>query len=121
MVYGKGCKGNYNTIIKLVKKFPFFPMVKNKRSMVHIDNLVSFIKMTIDEELDGLFQLQATQVDFAERQATFHQISKLMFDQVYWLGVWQDPDTWAIGPRLQNVKISGSTPFFNIYEWDMTP
>jgi peptide/nickel transport system substrate-binding protein len=74
-----------------------------------------------DEELDALFQLQNTQVDFAERQATFHQISKIVFDKVYWLGVWQDPDTFAIGPRLQNVKISGSTPFYNIYEWDLVP
>ena len=74
-----------------------------------------------DEELDGLFQLQATQVDFAQRQETFYQISKIMYDKVYWLGLWQDPDTWAVGPRLQNVKISGATPFFNIHEWDMTP
>jgi peptide/nickel transport system substrate-binding protein len=74
-----------------------------------------------DEELDALFQLQNTQVDFAERQATFHQISKIVYDKVYWLGVWQDPDTFAIGPRLQNVKISGATPFYNIYEWDLIP
>ena len=55
MVYGKGCKGNYNTIINLVKKFPVFPRIKNKRSLVHIDNLVIFIKKYIDEECDGLF------------------------------------------------------------------
>ena len=55
MVYGEGCKGNYNTIIKLVKKFPFFPRVNNKRSMIHIDNLVGFVKKAIEEELDGLF------------------------------------------------------------------
>lgn len=55
MVYGKNCKGNYNTIIKIVKMFPFFPRVNNKRSMVHIDTLVAFIKKVIDEELDGLF------------------------------------------------------------------
>jgi ABC-type transport system substrate-binding protein len=73
-----------------------------------------------DPELDGLFALQSTQVDFAARQKTFQQISKLMFDKVYWLGLWQDPDQWAIGARLSNVKISGVTPFFNITEWDLT-
>ncbi len=73
-----------------------------------------------DPELDDLFKLQATQVDFKERQATFQKISKLMYDQVYWLGVWQDPDQWALGSRLQNVKISGSTPFFDIEQWDLT-
>jgi peptide/nickel transport system substrate-binding protein len=73
-----------------------------------------------DEELDELFRLQATQTIPEERIATFHQISKLMHDQVYWFGVWDDPDGWAIGPRLQNVRLSGVTPFFAITEWDIS-
>ena len=55
MVYGDGCKGNYQSIVKLIKKFPIFPRVSNKRSLVHIDNLVAFVKTAIDQELDGLF------------------------------------------------------------------
>jgi peptide/nickel transport system substrate-binding protein len=74
-----------------------------------------------DETLDGLFAKQRSQVDLAAREETFHQITKYLFDQVYWLGVWQDPDTWAVGSRLQNVKVSGATPFYNVMEWDLTP
>ncbi|MCS7178605.1 MAG: peptide ABC transporter substrate-binding protein [Anaerolineae bacterium] len=74
-----------------------------------------------DEELDALFQLQATQVDFAERQKTFHKISRIVFERVYWLGIWEDPDIWAVGPRLKNVRLSGATPFFNIVEWELSP
>ena len=55
MVYGDGCRGNYQTIVKLVKKFPFFPRVNNKRSLVHIDNLIVFVKDAMDQELDGLY------------------------------------------------------------------
>lgn len=55
MVYGDGCKGNYQTIVKLVKKFPVFPRVNNKRSLIHVDNLVSFVKKAIDDKLDGLY------------------------------------------------------------------
>ena len=55
MVYGDGCKGNYQTIVKLVKRFPIFPRVNNKRSLVHIDNLVAFVKQAIDEEYSGLY------------------------------------------------------------------
>jgi peptide/nickel transport system substrate-binding protein len=73
-----------------------------------------------DEELDGLFKLQATQVDPAERQQTFHKITRLIYEKVYWLGVWEDPDIWAVGPRLKNVRLSGATPFFNIVEWDLS-
>ena len=35
MTYGKGCKGNYPRLSKLALKVPFFPDVKNKRSMVY--------------------------------------------------------------------------------------
>jgi hypothetical protein len=39
---------------------------------------------------------------------------------VYWLGIWRDPDLWALSGRLENVKLSGATPFFNITEWDLS-
>ncbi len=73
-----------------------------------------------DEELDALFQTQTTQTNVEERQATFHQISQIMHDQVYWLGMWEDPDVWAVSPRLQNVTFSGATPLYTIAEWDIS-
>jgi peptide/nickel transport system substrate-binding protein len=72
-----------------------------------------------DEELDRLFRLQATQVDYDQRVETFQKISRHLFEEVYWLGIWRDPDMFGISSRLQNVKLSGAHPFFNIYEWDM--
>lgn len=54
MVYGKGCKGNFQSLIKIVRKLPIFPYVKNKRSMIYIDNLSIFTKMCIDENLEGV-------------------------------------------------------------------
>jgi peptide/nickel transport system substrate-binding protein len=73
-----------------------------------------------DEELDRLFRLQATQVDFDERQQTFYQITRRIFEEAYWVGLWQDPDLFGIAERVQNVKLSGTTPFFNIMEWDLS-
>jgi peptide/nickel transport system substrate-binding protein len=72
-----------------------------------------------DVELDQLFKLQATQVDFKERQQTFYKISKIIFEKVYMLGIWHDPDLWAISKRLLNVKFSGATPFYNVMDWDI--
>jgi ABC-type transport system substrate-binding protein len=54
-----------------------------------------------------------------ERQKTISQINQIFYDKVYWLGLWQDPDVWAVGPRLTGVKFSGVTPFYNITEWDI--
>lgn len=55
MVYGKGCKGNFNTLKKLALKLPAFPYLQNERSMIYIENLSLFIKMMIDNPVNGVF------------------------------------------------------------------
>ena len=55
MVYGKDCKGNFQTVLKLVEKSPIFPKVKNSRSMIYISNLSSFIELCIGNELEGVY------------------------------------------------------------------
>lgn len=55
MIYGKGCKGNYVRLEKFALKSPIFPDIKNKRSMIYIDNLCEFVKRIIDNESKGLF------------------------------------------------------------------
>ena len=55
MVYGPGCKGNFQTVVKLVKKLPVFPQLRNERSMICIDNLCEFLKLCIDNGESGLF------------------------------------------------------------------
>lgn len=54
MVYGRGCKGNFQTILKIVKKSPLFPKVRNERSMIYIDNLNSFVNMCIEKNIRGV-------------------------------------------------------------------
>lgn len=72
-----------------------------------------------DEELDALFQEQLVTTDPEEREAIFHQITQMMHDEVYWLGLWNDPDYWVVSGDLTGVKFSGVTPFYNIMEWDL--
>lgn len=55
MVYGEGCKGNYQTLVKIAEKFPFFADYRNQRSMIYIDKLCVFIKKLIDESKSGYF------------------------------------------------------------------
>ena len=61
MVYGKGCKGNYQSLKKFAVLSPIFPNYDNERSMIYIGNLCEFIKNCIDMELDGLFFPQNAQ------------------------------------------------------------
>lgn len=55
MVYGKGCRGNYQKIRSFALKSPIFPDYDNKRSMIYIGNLCEFVKEVIDQEKRGLF------------------------------------------------------------------
>ena len=55
MIYGKGCKGNYQTLAKLAKKLPVFPLVENHRSMLYIDNLSEFIRLLVEDGAEGVF------------------------------------------------------------------
>jgi len=74
-----------------------------------------------DETLDGLFLKQRTQVNFEERQQTFYEITRYIYDNAFWIGLWLDPDQFMFSDRMMNIKMSGATPFFNITEWDLTP
>lgn len=50
LVYGRGAKGNFTKLLKLVQtKLPLpFKLIKNKRSFIGIDNLVDIITLCID-------------------------------------------------------------------------
>lgn len=57
MIYGKGSKGNFPQLEKFAK-LPFFPYVKNDRSMLYIGNLVEFVRLMIENEESGIFYPQ---------------------------------------------------------------
>lgn len=55
MIYGKGCKGNYQKLKTISLFSPFFPYIENKRSMIYIDNLCEFIRLIIKNKEDSLY------------------------------------------------------------------
>lgn len=58
MVYGNGAKGNYNILRKIALLSPLIPNVKNKRSMLYIDNFVMTLENIINQSVDGIFHPQ---------------------------------------------------------------
>ncbi|HFI0064553.1 TPA: NAD-dependent epimerase/dehydratase family protein [Streptococcus suis] len=55
MVYGPNATGNYSRLSKLAKITAIFPKIENQRSMIYIDNLLEFVRKTIELELEGLY------------------------------------------------------------------
>lgn len=70
-----------------------------------------------DQDFEALLTKQASTLDTQARIDLYHQISQWMYDQVIYVGIWKDPDLWSISSRLQNVKLSGASPFWNANEW----
>lgn len=98
-VYGKGCKGNYNTISSIAKKTPVFPEYKNQKSMIYIDNLTEFIRLVIDNELNGILTPQNKElVSTAElvRQIAKVHNKIVMFTRVF---------NWGIKPACELTRL----------------
>ena len=55
MIYGKGAKGNYPLLSRMARKLPFFPDLKNQRSMLYVGNLCKFVSLMIENEECGVF------------------------------------------------------------------
>lgn len=55
MIYGKDSKGNFPLLVKLAGRLPFFPTVKNERSMLYVENLCAFLWEIITRQAAGIF------------------------------------------------------------------
>lgn len=75
MVYGSGCKGNYQKLRKFALKSPFFLISNNKRSMIFIDNLCEFIYQVVDRNIGGIFLPQ--NIEYISTDNMIKQISKI--------------------------------------------
>lgn len=62
MIYGKGCKGNYNSLRAIALRTPIFPKVNNKRSMLFIDNFSEFLYCLIKDPREGTFYPQNSEL-----------------------------------------------------------
>ncbi|KAA0268564.1 MAG: peptide ABC transporter substrate-binding protein [Chloroflexi bacterium] len=72
-----------------------------------------------NEKIDELIAQQAVTIDPVARQDIFFEIQQIMYDDVIYIGMWQDPDLWSVSSRLQGVKFSGVYPFWNVSEWEI--
>lgn len=75
MVFGAGCKGNYNQLSALARRSPIFPDLPNRRGAVYIDDLAELIRRLVDTGEGGTFHPQTAIVstaDFARAVAKAH-------------------------------------------------
>jgi UDP-glucose 4-epimerase len=103
MIYGKGCKGNYQTISKFAKKTPVFPTLNSKRSMIYIDNLSEYMRYLIDYNQSGVYCPQNTEF------TNIHDLVKTVADssnnKIKFIGI-LNPFVHLLSNRLNNSVVS---------------
>lgn len=97
VVYGKGCKGNYNTISKAARKVPFFPTYRNRKSMIYIDNLCEFIRLLIEEGKGGIYLPQNREI--ISTSDLVREISKVHGHKIWFTGL----GNWAVKPFAKRI------------------
>lgn len=89
MIYGKGCKGNYNGMHSISMKVPCFPEFSNERSVLYIGNLCEFIRLLIEDGNGGTYWPQNREhvktSDFIREIAKVHNKKRLISKGLNWL------------------------------------
>ncbi|MBQ3447795.1 MAG: NAD-dependent epimerase/dehydratase family protein [Synergistaceae bacterium] len=55
MIYGRNCRGNYPVLSRIARTLPFFPNVKNTRSMLYVKNFAEFVRLVAENGERGIF------------------------------------------------------------------
>lgn len=58
LIYGEDAQDNFRRLVKFAVSSPVFPDIKNKQSMLYIDNLCELVRLIIDESCGGIFYPQ---------------------------------------------------------------
>lgn len=84
MVYGRGCKGNYQRLRSFALKTLVFPNYQNQRSMIYIGNLCEFVKEAIEQEKSGLFFPQ--NAEYVNTSEMVRQIAEVHGKKIWFTG-----------------------------------
>lgn len=71
LIYSEYASDNFPRLVNFAKQMPIFPKLKNKQSMVYVDNLCELIKLIIENNKGGIYYPQ---------QECYIEISKIVKD-----------------------------------------
>ena len=89
MIYGNGCKGNYNGLHNIALSVPCFPDYQNERSVLYVGNLCEFVRLLIEEGNGGTYWPQNREhvktSDFINEIAKVHGKRRFVSKGLNWL------------------------------------
>lgn len=114
MIYGEGSKGNYKKLSKLAKVTPIFPDVKNKRSVIFINNLSEFIRLIIENEDTGIFFPQNS--EYANTSNLVKTISQAHNKKILFVKIFNPLISWCVKKSELINKLFGTL----VYEKELS-
>lgn len=91
LIYSEFARDNFPRLVNFAKKMPVFPKLKNRQSMVYVDNLCELVKLIIEHNQGGVYYPQ---------QECYIETSKIVADIAEAVGnkMWQ---TRLFNPALR--------------------
>ena len=71
LIYSEYARDNFPRLVNFAKKMPIFPKLKNKQSMVYVDNLCELVRLIIENNQGGIYYPQ---------QEVYIETSKIVAD-----------------------------------------
>jgi peptide/nickel transport system substrate-binding protein len=72
-----------------------------------------------NEALTSLFERQRITTDYTARVELWHEITRTLYNDYVWVGVWFDADVWWAGAGLNAGQLNGVSPFWDVVNWDV--
>lgn len=103
LIYSENARDNFPRLVNFAKKMPIFPLMKNKQSMVYVDNLCELVHLIIVNNKGGLYYPQ---------QECYIETSKIVMDIAKAVGnpMWQ---TTIFNPILKLLSKSEKLAFIH--------
>ena len=101
IIFGKQSKGNFSRLEGLAVKAPFFPKIKNRRSMLYIDNLSCIVRLIIESNSGGIFYPQNSEyfnTSELTRTIAAHKGKRLRVSKLF------NPPTWLAFPLIKSIR-----------------
>ena len=114
MIYGRGCRGNYPRLAALARSLPFFPSVRNERSMLYIGVLVDFVQKLLESGEGGLYFPQNH--EFVSTCALVREVARCGGKRVLMVPGFG----WLIGALSSRVGVAGKVFGTLTYDQDMS-
>lgn len=112
LIYSENARDNFPRLVNFAKNMPIFPNLKNRQSMVYVDNLCELIHLIIENNQGGTYYPQ--QEVYIETSKIVHDIAKAVGNHM-----WQ---TKLFNPflRLFSKKLSFIQKAFGNITYDMS-